>query len=585
MQSLPQALFMKNKEIASIFHQMADLLEIKGTNPFRIRAYRKAADNMESLTEDVADIALREGLEDISGIGKDLAGKIREVLETGLLQDCEDLKKEIPPGIITLIEIPGIGPRTAKLLFDHFGATSLAEVEKLALEHKIQGIRGIKAKTEENILKGIAAVKKGRERFPMGRLLPLAREIVWRLEKIPSVHRAGIAGSLRRRRETAKDIDLLVASDRPAEVMQFFTSLPLARDTLVCGDTKSSIRTAEGVQIDLRVVEPDSFGAALCYFTGSKAHNIRIRDLAVRRGLKINEYGVFQGDKRVGGREEEDVFSAVGLPYIEPELREDRGEIEAAQENRLPILVEIADIRGDSHIHSKFSDGAASLEEIAEKASALGYSWAAVADHTPSLKVARGLSIQELQEKTSYIHELNERGRYPVKLLCAAEVDIDGDGNLDYPDEVLAGLDIVLASIHSGFKQEEERITRRIISAMHNPYVDIIAHPTGRLLGSRDAYAVDIEKIIQAAAETGTALEINAYYRRLDLNDVYARAAKDKGCLLAIGTDAHVLEQMELFPLGLAVARRAWLEKNDLLNARDYSELNSHIKKKRGRRV
>lgn len=576
---------MKNKKIASIFNQMADLLEIKGTNPFRIRAYRKAAENLESLTEDVAGIALRGGLENISGIGKDLAGKIREVLETGLLQDCEDLKKEVPPGIITLLDIPGVGPRTAKLLFDHFGVTSPEEVETLALEHKIQGIRGIKARTEENILNGIAAVRKGRERLPLGLLLPLAREIIWKLERIPSVYRAGIAGSLRRRRETAKDIDLLVASERSEEVMQAFTSLSLAKNILACGDTKSSIRTAEGIQIDLRAVEPESFGAALCYFTGSKAHNIRIRDLAARSGLKINEYGVFRGSERISGREEEDVFSAVGLPYIEPELREDRGEIEAAQEGKLPVLVKMADIRGDSHIHSKFSDGAASLEEIAEKASAFGYSWAAVADHSPSLKVARGLSIQDLQEKINYIHELNERGSYPAKLLCAAEVDIDGDGNLDYPDEVLAGLDIVLASIHSGFKQEEERITHRIISAMKNPCVDIVAHPTGRLLGSRNPYAVDVERIIQVAAETGTALEINAYFRRLDLNDIYARAAKEKGCLLAIGTDAHSLEQMELFPLGLAVARRAWLEKKDLLNARDYSELKSHIKRKRGRRV
>ncbi|MFH1146767.1 MAG: DNA polymerase/3'-5' exonuclease PolX [Pseudomonadota bacterium] len=576
---------MKNKDIASIFNQMADLLEVKGTNPFRIRAYRKAAENLEGLTENAADIAARGELEGISGIGKDLAGKIREILKTGILQDCEDLKKEIPPGIITLLDIPGVGPRTARLLFDHFGVTSLEEVEKLALEHKIQGIPGMKAKTEENILKGIAVVKKGRERFPLGLLLPLAREIVWKLEKIPSVYRASIAGSLRRRRETAKDIDLLVASGDPGEVMQAFTALPLTRQILARGDTKASVQTADGFQIDLRVVEPESFGAALCYFTGSKAHNIRIRDMAARRGLKINEYGVFRGDERISGREEEDVFSAVGLPYIEPELREDRGEIEAAQEGSLPVLVEMADIRGDSHIHSRLSDGVASLEDIAQKASALGYSWAAVADHSVSLKVARGLSIQEVREKIRCVHELNERGNYTAKLLCAAEVDIDADGKLDYPDEVLAGLDLVLASIHSGFKQEEDVITRRIISAMKNPYVDIIAHPTGRLLGSRSPYAVNIEKIIQTAAETGTALEINAYFRRLDLNDIYARAAKEKGCLLAIGTDAHSLEQMELFPLGLAVARRAWLEKKDLLNTRDYSELKSHITKKRGRRV
>ncbi|TSA09485.1 MAG: DNA polymerase/3'-5' exonuclease PolX [Deltaproteobacteria bacterium] len=569
---------MKNQEVAAVFDGIADILEIQGANPFRIRAYRKAAQNIENLTEDISVVAARSGLEAIPGIGRDLAGKIQEIITTGTFKDYEDLKKEVPSGIVTLLAIPGVGPRTAKLLFDHFGVSSIEEVEKLALEHKIQGLPGIKARTEENILKGIAILKKGRERLPVGIALPVAEEIVAMLRKKCPGCPVHLAGSLRRRRETAKDIDLLVASEKPARVMEVFTGLPLVSEITASGETKASIRTREGIQVDLRVVEPKSLGAALCYFTGSKAHNIRIRDLAVRQGLKINEYGIFKDEKWLGGRTEEEVFQAVGLPYIPPELREDRGEIEAAQAGELPLLVEMKDIQGDLHVHSKYSDGSASLVEIARKASSLGLSWVAICDHSVSLKVAGGVSVSDLQKKMDEIRAFNQKGG-PVKLLCGTEVDIDSSGNLDYPDEILRRLDIVVAAIHTGFKQDAKTLTHRITSAMRNPHVDIIAHPTGRLIGEREPYAVDIEKIIGVAAETGTALEINAYFKRLDLNDIQARAAKEKGCKLAIGTDAHIMEQMDFMSLGVSVARRGWLTREDILNTLTYTELMSYLRK------
>jgi DNA polymerase (family 10) len=351
-------------------------------------------------------------------------------------------------------------------------------------------------------------------------------------------------------------------------------------EVLAIGRTKSSIRTKDGVQVDLRVVEPDCFGAALCYFTGSKAHNIRIRELAVKNGLKVNEYGIFRGNSKIGGKEEEEVFKAVGLPFIPPELREDRGEVEAALEGTLPKLVELKDIRGDLHVHSKYSDGAATLEQIAHKAEIMGLEWVAICDHSMSLKVAGGVSVARMEEKIKEVKAINRKNK-KVKLLCGTEVDINNDGSLDYPDELLKKLDIVIAAIHTGFKQDEKTITNRIIRAMNHPLVHIIAHPTGRLIGERDAYSLNMDMIVEEAAKTNTALEINAYPQRLDLNDIYCRAAKEKGVKLGIGTDAHIMDQMEYLELGLAVARRGWLEKNDILNCLSYKELLEKIKMKR----
>jgi DNA polymerase (family 10) len=568
---------MKNREIATVFNNIADILEIRGENPFRIRAYRKAAQNVENLAEDIAVLAEKGELSKLPGIGKDLALKVREILDTGTLKFYEDLKQETPPELVTLLTIPGVGPRTAKMLFERFKTVTIDDLEKLAREHKLQGLPGIKAKIEENILKGIELVKKGKERVPLGAILPLANEIAEILKRESPTEKISVAGSVRRKRETIKDIDILITSSAPAKVIDAFTSLPQVHEVIAKGETKSSIRTKEGIAVDLRVVEPDSFGAALCYFTGSQAHNIRIRELAIRNGLKINEYGIFRGDKRIAGKEEKEIFKVLGLPYVPPEIREDRGEIEAALANRVPKLVEYQDMQGDIHVHSIYSDGKGTLQDIAHKAAQMGLRWVGVCDHSQSLKIAGGVSIGDLKRKIEEIRRYNEKAKN-VKLLCGTEVDILSDGSLDYPDDVLKELDLVIAGIHTGFKQDEATLTRRIISAMRNPSVHVIAHPTGRLFGEREPYAINMEAVLKEAARTRTALEINAYPKRLDLNDIYSRAAKDKGILLAIGTDAHISDQMEYLHLGVSVARRGWLESSNLLNTLSYKELLKYLK-------
>lgn len=568
---------MKNKEVAEIFRKVAALLEIKGDNPYRIRAYQRAAQNIEALTVDVEELAAQGKLERIPGIGKDLAQKIKEILETGTLQKYEELKREIPPELLKFLEIPGFGPKKAKIVYEKLGIKTIEELEKACLEHRLARLPGFGPKTEENILKGIKLLKQKRGRLPLGLVLPWAEELVSLLKKKSPVDRIDIAGSIRRRRETVKDIDILVTSKNPLKVMEIFVSLPMVEEVLLQGETKTSVRLKQGIQVDLRVVDPECYGAALAYFTGSKAHNIRIRELGVQRGLKINEYGIFKGQNRIGGREEEEVFAAVGLPWIPPELREDRGEIEAAQAGTLPRLVGYDEVLGDAHVHSKFSDGSASIEEIAAYARKLGLKWVGICDHSQGLKVAGGVPIEKIMEKKKAIEAFNKRSK-DVKLLCGTEVDILADGKLDYPDEILKEFDLVIASIHSGFKQGEENLTQRIVAAMKNPFVHCIGHPTGRLLGEREPYPLDMERIISTAKETKTALEINAYYKRLDLNDIHARAAKEAGVKLLIGTDAHITDQMSYLHLGVAVARRGWCEKDDILNTLNYRQFKKYLK-------
>ncbi len=570
---------MKNYEVAAIFKKMAKMLEIKGENPFRIRAYQRAAENIENLAEDIFAIAERKDLDAIPGIGKPLARKIAEILETGTLKKYDEIRNEIPDGLLEIITIQGVGPRTAKTLYEQLSVTSVDELERLAKDHKLQQIPGIRAKTEENILKGIALYRQKQARRPLDAMLRLSRAISGEIAKLSEAKRISVAGSLRRRRETIKDIDILVVSSKPETVMDLFTRLPHVAEVQSKGRTKASIRTREGIQVDLRVVEKNSFGAALCYFTGSKEHNVRLRELGAKQGLKINEYGVFRGEKKIGGKEEEDVFASVALPCIPPELREDRGEIEAAQQGALPLLVEMADIRGDLHVHSRYSDGVNSITEIGKKAESLGLEWIAVCDHSQSLKIAGGASIEMVEEKIREVEAFNRKSR-SVRLLCGTEVDIANDGSLDYPDEILERIDIVIASIHSGFRQDEKTITNRILKAVQHPCVHIIGHPTGRLIGEREPYSVNLDAVIEEAARTGTALEINAYPQRLDLSDIYCRAAKENGAFLAIGTDAHLLDQMDYLELGVSVARRGWIEKKDLLNCFSYKELMVKIKQK-----
>ncbi|MBI3317563.1 MAG: DNA polymerase/3'-5' exonuclease PolX [Candidatus Omnitrophica bacterium] len=574
---------MKKLEAADSFDQIADLLELKGENPFRIRAYRRAAMNLRNLTEDLESLAAAGSLEKIPGIGKDLSAKIIEIISTGRLSFLERLKKEIPESLTALMAVPGIGPKTAKLVYDRFKVKSIEHLEALVKGGKLQGLPGFKEKKEENILRGIRLLKEGQERMTLGTATALGREILGALKDSPEIRRISVAGSLRRGKETVRDIDLLITSRNPKKVMDRFVQLKIAGQIQAHGETKSSIRTRQGVQVDLRVVEPEAFGAALVYFTGSKAHNIRIRSLANRLGLTVNEYGVFRekSGRRVAGREEEEVYRAIGLPWIAPELREDGGEIEAAQKNRLPRLAEMKDLKGDFHIHSDWSDGQHPIEEVARAVRARGYRYMLLSDHSQSLRIAGGLTEKELLEEMGEVRRLNKRLK-PFHILMGAEVDILPDGRMDYPDRLLAKLDLVIAAVHSAFKQPREQMTRRIVKALSNRYVSILAHPTGRLLGEREPYDLDLEEVCRVASRTGTALEINCYTQRLDLNDLQARQAKGLGARLALSTDTHALDQLNDIELGLAMARRAWVTPEDLLNTMGLNELLNWVKRKRG---
>ena len=577
---------MRNLEIAKLFNEIADLLEIKDENIFKIRAYRRAAMNLESLTEEIEAVAARGGLTEIAGIGKDLAAKIEQALETGRIEYLEELRREIPRGVVELMAIPGVGPKTAKLLFDRLQVDSVEKLEALAQEGKLLGLPGIKQKTVENIVKGIQVVKKGRERMLLGRALPLAREIIQTLEKLPQVRKISMAGSLRRMRETVRDFDLLITSTKPAKVMGTFTSLPQVAEVLVHGETKATIRHREGIQVDLRVVEPECFGAALQYFTGSKEHNIRVRELASRKGLKVSEYGVFNEatGKRLASATEEAVYKAIGLPYIPPELREDTGEVEAALEGRLPDLIELDDLRGDLHAHTNWSDGHHDLEVLVEAAHRKGYEYVIVSDHSRSSTVAGGLSEEKLLEQIGKIRALNKKYTN-FRILAGSECDILADGRLDFPDRVLAQLDIVLCAVHSRFKQARAEMTARIVKALSNPYVHILAHPTGRLIGERDPYDVDLEAVFAAAKQHGKAVEINAQPSRLDLNDHHARRAKELGVMLSIDTDTHFLDQLQNMTLGVATARRAWISKADVINTMPLGKLLAWAHKSRPRQM
>ena len=573
---------MKQHEIAAIFSHMADLLEYKGENPFRIRAYRRAAQNLESFGGDLERLAAAGQLTGLAGIGADLAQKIGEYLSTGRVAAFERLTRSIPPGVLKLLEVPGVGPKTAKLLTERLRISTVRQLETAARAHRLRALPGFQETKERNILKGIEIVNKGRERLHLGLALPLAQELLDFLRGVRGVARVSTAGSLRRMKETIGDLDLLAASTQPDRVMEALCRSRFCARILASGTTKSSILTREGLQIDLRVVEPESFGAALQYFTGSKEHNVRLRELAIRQGLKVNEYGVFRSktNKRLAGREEADVYAALGLPWIPPELREDVGEIDAAKSGRLPKLVDASDLRGDFHIHTTWSDGSDRLEDVARAGAARHYDYLAICDHSRSLKIAHGMSVPRLRQQMAKIRALNAQFKR-FRLLMGAEVDILGEGSMDYPDNVLAELDFVVGSIHSGFAQGEAMLTRRIVKAMQNPYVTLIAHPTGRLMGQREPYPLNLEAVFRAANETGTALEINAYPRRLDLCDTAARQAKDAGAMLAISTDTHRLDQLENMAIGLGVARRAWLQPHHLLNCLTRKQLLTWIGRKR----
>ncbi|MHC1623568.1 MAG: DNA polymerase/3'-5' exonuclease PolX [Candidatus Methanospirareceae archaeon] len=570
---------MLNLDIARIFGEIADILEVKGENTFKIRAYRKAALTIETLTQDLKTIAERGGVKElkkIPGIGEGIAKKIVEIAETGDCKKHRELKKEVPAELLELLAIPRVGPRTIAKLHQELGITDIADLEQAAKSHELAGLPGLGAKVEENILKGIEQYRSYKGRVLLSTALPYAESIVNELKKLDAVERILIAGSLRRMRETIGDIDILVVSKRPEEVMDAFTSLDGVEDVIAKGETKSSI-VLNGIDVDLRVVDAESFGAAAHYFTGSKHHNIRIRELGVRKGLKINEYGIFRGDERIGGEHEEDVFESVGLAYIPPELREDRGEVEAAKENRIPKLIEISDLKGDLHVHTNWSDGRNSIEEMAEAAISLGYEYIAVADHSPAVGIAGGLNEAKIARRQTEIERTNKRLEAEgvnFRVLSASEVDIKSDFSMDFPDEILRDFDVVVGAVHTKFSQDRTTMTKRIVTAMENPNVDIIAHPTGRLLGKRDPYEVDMEVLMAVAKDTETILELNSFPTRLDLNDIHCKMAKDYGILIAISTDAHAATQMgAVIGYGVATARRGWLEPEDVVNTRELEEV------------
>ncbi len=567
---------MDTSELINIFEKIADALEFKGENVFKVNAYRKAAKVISELREDIIDLLKNDKLKKIKGIGESIASKIEEYVETGKVKKYEELMKEIPEGILALLEIQSLGPKTLSLANKHLGVNNLEDLKRVINDGSLAKLPQMGEKKVENIKRGIKIFEGGKERIPLGEVYETVNDILSYLKNTNLVDKISPAGSFRRFKETIGDIDILVSGDKGEEIIKIFTEMPIVEEILAKGDTKGSVIISGGIQVDLRVVTKDSYGAALQYFTGSKDHNIRLREIAKGRELKINEYGIFKGNKKIGGDKEEEIYELLNLEWIPPELREDRGEIESAQNFSLPKLIELSDIKGDLHIHSTYSDGILKLKEIVEIGKKMGYQYIAVCDHSTSSKYAGGIDENTLKEKINEIKELNE-GMKDFAILCGAEVDIKKDGSLDYSDEILSKLDIVIAAIHSGFKSD---VSYRIMKAMDNEHVDIIAHPTGRLITRREGYEnLDLEAILEKASQTKTMLELNSYYDRLDLNDINVKKAKEKNIKISLGTDAHRESQFWMMKLGVGIAKRGWLTKNDVLNTLSLTDLKHFLSK------
>ncbi len=556
-----------NYEVARIFLEIAEALEMHGADVYRIRAYQNAAHTILGLDEPLSEFRARGELMTLPAIGESLAAKIEEILDTGHLRQHDELMMEFPAGVMALLSVPGIGPRTAETLFHELGITSVEELERAAQEHRIRKLRGFGEKTEHNILQNIQRVRRRQARIPLARAYPLAQQVIAALRKVAPVQDIAAAGSLRRMKEDIGDIDILVTSDDPDRVMAEFTRLPFVQRVLATGSKKTTILTDIGLQVDVRVVDPDSFGAALQYFTGSKQHNIKLRTIGVRKGFKLNEYGIFRLDtgERVGGHTEEEMYRPLGIRMFPPELREDRGEIELGMEGVMPDFVERADLRGDLHAHSDWSDGRTPLREMALAARRHGLEYLAFTDHSVGRGNANGLTVERLRQQMREIRRLNEEVD-GITLLCAGEVDIRRDGTLDYPNEVLAELDLCVASVHSAFGLSTADQTARLVRAIENPFVDIIGHPTGRLIGVRDPISLDMRKVLSAAADQGVMLEINSWPERLDLSDEYVMQAREAGVMLVINTDAHAPEHFDNLQFGVATARRGWAVQRDIMN-------------------
>jgi DNA polymerase (family 10) len=572
-----------NNDVADIFDELANLLEIKGENPFRVRAYRNAARSVASLSRSVAELAAEEkGLDGLPGIGKDLADKIRTIVATKKLHLLEDMKKELPEGLSMLMKVRGLGPKKIAILYKELQVASLDDLKKAAQAGKIHELPGFSAKTEQTLLEELGRTKvteRGPERFKLAVAEQIVTPLFDDLKRSKGVEEIAIAGSFRRRAETVGDVDILVAAEKSADVMARFVHYDDVAKVLAEGDTKASVVLRGGLQVDLRVVPLESFGAALHYFTGSKAHNIAVRLMGVKRKLKVNEYGVFRGKKMIAGRTEEEIYKLFGMPYIEPELREDRGELQAALKGKLPRLVRLEDIKGDLHAHTKATDGRYTAEEMAGAAKKMGYDYLAITDHSKRVTMAHGLDTQGLAKSVREIDRLNARLK-GITLLKSIELDILADGSLDLPDGILDDLDLVVCSIHYNFNLSKDKQTERVIRAFDNPRVNIFAHPSGRLINERPAYEIDLEKVMKAAVERGCFLELNSHPDRLDLDDVHCQMAKKMGLKVALSTDAHSTDDLALMRFGVGQARRGWLEPNDVINTRPLPELRKLFKRR-----
>ena len=555
-----------NARVSQVLYQIGEVLTIK-EDRFRSRAFNTAAQRIVSLTEDIRKIRDRGELQEIPGVGKGIAAVIEEVLETGGSKVLEELEASLPPGIREMMRLEGVGPKKAVRLQKALGIASIDDLEKAAKEGRVRGLKGFGERTEANILEAVGELRSRQDRFLLGAVLPVIEELKTYLAESDAVLAVEVAGSARRRRDTVGDLDVLVSSLSPEVVSERFVSMPPVARVLSHGSTRSTVVMENFLQVDLRVIPPESYGAALQYFTGSKDHNVKLRTIAVRAGYKLNEYGLFdrETDKSVAGENEGGIYRALGMDLMPPELRENRGEIEAAMEGKLPNLVTMEDIKGDFHIHSTWSEGTASIEAMAEKAMSLGLEYMAICDHTKSLYIANGLDEDRLRAQMKEIDRING-GLDGFTILKGTECDILSDGQMDLEDSVLGDLDFVVGSVHSAFRQDVDTMTDRILKAIHNEHVDCIGHPTGRLIQKRRAYEVNLERVFEAAAEQGVMLEINAYPERLDLDDVNCRAAMEQGVTMVIGTDSHAPNHMEFMPLGVSVARRGWLEAENVAN-------------------
>ena len=566
---------MKNEQVTKILNEVADMLEMQGIE-FKPQAYRKAARTIDSLAEPIEQVYAKGELEELTGIGPSIAKKIGEIIDTGSLKYHEELKKKTPVNLEELLSVEGIGPKTAGLLYKRLGVTSLEELERVAKEHKIRDVKGLGKKTEENVIESIGLARAKKERKLLSTADPLAESICKRLAK--HAVKVDVAGSLRRMKETVGDVDILAVTTNAGSLSNFFVKMPEVAKVLGSGETKSSVLLRDGLQVDLRVVEEKSYGSALMYFTGSKDHNIALRKLAIEKGLKLSEYGLFRKESQIAGGTEEEVYNELGLEYVPPELREDQGEISAAANHNLPKLIPYDSIRGDLQTHSTWSDGHRSIEEMARAAQELGYSYIAVTDHYSPIPVVHGLNERRVKQQAAEIDQINERLE-DIQILKGAEVDISSDGILTAPKDVLRELDLVVASIHSAFKQTKKTMTDRMIRAMENEHVDIIGHPTSRKINRKNPCEIDLYEVFDASERTGTYLEVNASPERLDLSDANVRLAMKAGCRLAINTDAHDKEELWNIRYGIAEARRGWATAADIINTRNLDDLRKLLKK------